>query len=86
MALTQVDLICPHCKENGELWVSPRDCYRVECRECGKKWEHNELNEICTMLIKKAESDRSFKHWTDCLRIQMQHMIDPYTGKCYVTT
>ena len=86
MALVQVDLFCPYCEENGDLWISPTYFYEVECKRCGKEWGHNELNEICTMLIKKAERDRSFQWWADCLQIQMQYMFSPFTGKCYAKT
>lgn len=83
MALTQVDLFCPHCKENGDLLISPRYFYKVECKKCAREWGHYELNEICLMLNRKAESDRSFQHWAGCLRILMQHTINPFTGRCY---
>ena len=86
MALAQVDLICPHCKESGDLWVSPRKFYSVECRECGRRWDYKELNEICMRLIQKARSDRKFQWWAECLKIQMQHTINPFTGKCYATS
>jgi len=82
MALVQVDLFCPHCKESGDLWTSPTHFYEVECKICGRKWEHNELNEICTMLIKKVERDRGFQWWADCLKIQLHYTINPFTGKC----
>lgn len=83
MALGKVDIFCPDCKGGGGLWVYPRRFFEVECRNCKKKWEYHELKEICAMLAKKAESDRSFQHWAVCLRIQMQHTINPFTGKCY---
>ena len=86
MALTQIDLICPDCKVGGSLWISPREFYNVECRTCGRKWGRDELNEICTRLAQKAKVDRNFKWWADCLRIQMQHMINPFTGKSYAKT
>ncbi|KKM80208.1 hypothetical protein LCGC14_1342220 [marine sediment metagenome] len=76
-------LFCPNCKEKGVLWVRPRLCYRVECEVCGGKWENNELREICFRLIEKARADRMFQHWAVCLGIQMQHTINPYTGRCY---
>lgn len=83
MPLQQKDLFCPHCKENGELWLYPREFYRVKCEICGSEWERYELNQICTMLIKKEERDRRFRHWAVCLRIQRQHTINPYTGRTY---
>ncbi len=83
MALPKVDLFCPNCKENGALWVYPRQDFEVKCRGCGKKWEYNKLKEICMIMIQKASEDRRFQWWADCLRIQMQHTINPYTGKCY---
>lgn len=86
MVLAEVDLFCPCCEESGNLWVSPTYFYRVECKMCGKKWAYNELNKICTKLVQKAKSDRSFQWWADCLKIQMQHMINPFTGKCYAKT
>ena len=61
MALNQIDLFCPHCKENGDLWISPTHFYKVECKICGRKWEYHKLNEICTMLCKKTRADRSFQ-------------------------
>ena len=76
-----IELFCPNCK--GDLWISPREFYRVECMLCGGKWEDNELREICFRLIQKARADRSFQHWAVCLRIQMQHTINPFTGRCY---
>ena len=84
MALKQIDLFCPDCKEQGKLWITPKDFYRVNCEKCGMEWEHNELNEICWKLIKRAESDRKFQWWSACLRIQMQHNINPVTGRSYV--
>ena len=86
MALAQIDLICPDCKEGGDLWISPHKFYNVECRKCGKEWEYNELNKICTRLAQKAKEDRSFQWWADCLKIQMQYMINPFTGKNYAKT
>lgn len=86
VVLIQIDLFCPHCKENGDLWTSPREFYRVECKICKRKWEHNELNKICLMLVKKAKRDRSFQHWAECLRIQLQHTINPFTGRYYAKT
>lgn len=83
MALKPIELFCPKCKENGALWIYPREFYRVKCEACGREWEKNEINEICTKLIKKAESNRMFRHWAGCLRIQMQHTINPFTGRCY---
>lgn len=62
MALKKVDIFCPDCKDGGDLWVYPRRCFEVECRNCKKKWEYNELKEICTMLVKKAKADRSFQY------------------------
>ncbi len=83
MALPQESLFCPDCMESGELLINPRNYYEVSCTTCGQKWEHNELNGICHRLINRAESDRSFKHWAACLRIQMQHTINPNTGMTY---
>ena len=81
--LVAVALFCPHCKEGGGLWVSPRELFRVKCKVCKEEWEHNELNEICWKLLKKAESDRKFQWWASCLRIQMQYTINSFTGRCY---
>lgn len=59
MALPKVDLFCPHCsKESGDLWENPRRFFEVECRNCKKKWDYNELNEICTKLIRKEKRNQ----------------------------
>ncbi len=83
MALKEIKLFCPDCKENGRLWVNPRLCYQATCEVCGGKWEYHKIKAICHKLIRKAESDKSFQHWANCLHIQMQHTINPMTGRTY---
>ena len=76
------NLFCPVCKESGDLWIYPTKFYEVACERCGCKWERDKLVRICTRLIKRAEEKRSSQHWAACLRIQMQHTTNPFTGKC----
>jgi hypothetical protein len=83
MALKPITIFCPNCCKDDDLWISPREYYKVECKSCGRKWERNELNEICTKLVNKAKTDRKFQWWSECLRIQMQHTINPFTGNTY---
>lgn len=83
MPLPNIELFCPNCKECGDLWESPRLHFETTCKTCGQKWEKIELKEICYRIIKKAEADRSSQHYAGCLRILMQHTINPFTGRTY---
>ena len=80
MPLPNIELFCPHCKERGKLWENPRLYFEMTC---GRKWEYIELKEICYRIIHKAESNRSSQHYAACLRILMQHTINPFTGRTY---
>jgi uncharacterized protein YbaR (Trm112 family) len=75
------DLFCPHCKNDGDLWISPTRNYEVTCKKCKRVWGRAELSEICIMVGKRAEEVARFQYWAACLRILMQHTINPYTGR-----
>lgn len=82
LLLRDEDLFCPACRGGGDLWVSSADPREVNCKECRKKWNHAELKAICRRLIKRAKEANGDQHRAACLRILMQHTINPFTGRC----
>ncbi|KKN47752.1 hypothetical protein LCGC14_0659860 [marine sediment metagenome] len=57
MALPVIELFCPDCKGDGDLWENPRLNYETTCKNCGHQWEYIELKEICHRLKQKEKEN-----------------------------